>query len=193
MKKLISVKEVKHQHAAGNKIIYTNSNTIVTPAARDTANSLGMKFSESKDEEVVFPEMDSEKFYKVLKVLMEKGALEDLLQPYKKAEHSSGFSIIYGQSIQMESFDTGKQNTNVCYRQLIDGKAMKAGILSARQSCFDWTIEQEEISYVIDGKVMIHIEGATFEAQAGDVLHFPLGTKVAFEIAAEAKFFYVTQ
>ena len=193
MKKLVSIKEVEHQHAAGNTTIYIDNNTIVTPAARDTANSLGMKFSESKQDEAVFPGMDNEKFYKVLKVLMEKGALEDLLQPYKKAKHDNGFSMIYGQSIQMDSFDTGKQNTNVCYQKLVDTGVMRAGILAVKHSYFDWIIEQEEISYVIDGKVTIHIEGATFDAQAGDVLHFPQGTKVAFEVTGETKFFYVTQ
>ena len=193
MKKLISMKEVEYQHAAGSTTIYIDNNTIVTPAARDTASSLGIKFSKSKQDEAVFPGMDNEKFYKVLKVLMEKGALEDLLQPYKKTKHDSGFSMIYGQSIQMEDFDTGKQNTNVCYQKLIDTGVMKAGIFSVKHSCFDWTIEQEEISYVVDGKVTIHIEGATFDAKAGDVLHFPLGTKVTFEVTAETKFFYVTQ
>lgn len=48
MRKLICIKDVEAFEKQGQKIVYIESNTIITPAARDAAKVSGIEFSYEK-------------------------------------------------------------------------------------------------------------------------------------------------
>jgi len=125
-------------------------------------------------------------------VLMERGMLNDIFKPYEAKKHDSGFEMVLGNTVQMDTLETGQAGTKAKYQELISVGAMRAGFLEIEDSRFDWEIQDEEISYVIEGSVSIIVEGMTFKANPGDVLHFPLGTKVVWDVAGNTKLFYVT-
>ncbi len=106
MKKLICVKDVETAEKQGQKVVYINCDTIVTPSAKDAARNSGIEFStetpvpevkkscevevpcevkgscETKASELekVFENgIDSEVIYKVFKVMMEKGLLNGVI------------------------------------------------------------------------------------------------------------------
>jgi ethanolamine utilization protein EutQ len=91
MKKLISAKEIEDLKNRGEKIFYINSDTIITPSAKDVAKINGIVFAEEvpvcEVEEVKYSEtvnadedgIDREMIYKVFKTMNDKGLLEGVL------------------------------------------------------------------------------------------------------------------
>ncbi len=193
MKKLICIKDVELLSSQGQKIIYVDKNTIITPAAMDLGKNLNIEFKEDVGvDKSMFEGMDSEKLFKVLKVIMEKGLLDDIVKPYEEEVHKSGFKVVRGNSVKMEVLDTGTEGTKACYKEVISAGPLSAGFLNIQDSKFDWEIGCEEMNYIVDGEVTIHIEGESFTAYKGDALYFPQGTKVVWDVLGLAKIFYFT-
>lgn len=191
MQKLICAKDVENLHAQGKQTIYISSKTIITPAARDAAKNMNMEFAE-EPEPVLFDGMDSEKIYKVMKVMLERGMLSELFKPYQEESHTCGFKVVRGNTVQMETLETGQPGTTAFYQEVAGDGTVHTGFLTIEDSRFDWTIECEEHNYVIAGSVTVTIDGKVFTAHAGDVLYFPKGTKVIWDAVGKVKIFYAT-
>ena len=191
MQKLICAKDVEGLHAQGKQTIYIDSKTIITPAARDAAKSMNIQFAEEA-EISLFDGMDSEKVYRVIKTLIERGMLGEIFKPYEAESHTCGFKVVRGNTVQMENLETGQPGTKACYQEVAGDGAVHTGFLTIEDSRFDWTIECEEHNYVIEGCVSITVDGKVFTARAGDVLYFPKGTKVVWDAVGKVKIFYAT-
>lgn len=197
MKKLICAKDVEEAGQKGETTILIDSDTIITPSALDIAKGFGITFSEEqKDTREMFglEGMDSERIYKVLKVLMEKGLLDSIWQPYEADSHENGLKIVRGNTVQMDVFDTGTPGAKAYYQELVSQKEshMSAGFLTIEYSKFEWELTYEEIDYVIDGTVTVTIDGKTYTGHAGDVLFVPAGSKVIWGSPGKAKLFFAT-
>jgi Ethanolamine utilization protein len=193
MPQLICAKDIEDLQAQGKQTMYFEEKTIITPAARDRATALGIQFIQKKEApHSLFDSMDSEKVYKVLKVLMERGMLGDILKPYQAQTHESGFKVVRGDTVSMEILETGTVGTKAFYQEVVNEGAMQAGFLTIENSSFDWEIANEEINYIIEGTVTIQIDKENFTANVGDILYFPKGTKVTWSAQEKMKLFYTT-
>lgn len=208
MKKLICAKDVENLNKQGQKTIYFDSDTIITPAAEDAAKICGLVFSsESKCCEMKTPEpeqvgggeINSAMIYNVLKTMLDKGLLNGMFDskpdhPYLSECDSNGLKVVRGNSVKMDVFDTGNPNNKVFYQELIskDDSSMSAGFLTIEKSSFEWELCYEEIDYVIEGTLTVEINGKTFTAYAGDVLFVPSGSKVVWGSPDKARVFYTT-
>lgn len=190
MPNLICAKDVESLHAQGKQTIYISSKTIITPAARDAAESKNMQFAEESETDL-FSGIDSEKLTKIMKIMLDRGMLSDLLKPYEAECHTCGFKVIRGKTVQLETLETGQQ-AKAFYQEVAGDGAVHTGFLTIEDSRFDWTIECEEHNYIIEGCVTVIIDGKSFTAYAGDVLYFPKGTKVVWETDSKVKIFYAT-
>lgn len=72
------------------------------------------------------------------------------------------------------------------------GMPMAAGVMSLRAGSFPWTLDYDEVEYVIEGE--LHITTATQQAigRPGDVIAVPKGSSITFGTPSWAKFLYVT-
>ncbi|WP_248477110.1 cupin domain-containing protein [Tepidibacter aestuarii] len=215
MKKLICAKDVEAAKKQGEQVIYIDSNTLITPSAKDVARFSGIEFSteapackpkntceEKATEQVKGLEggLDSEVIYKVLKAMMDKGLLNEILgsisnpKPYISESASNGLKVVRGDSVKFDVFDTGNPDAKVSYQELIskEESSMSAGFLTIDHSKFDWELTYQEIDYVIEGTVTVTIDGKTLTAYPGDVLYVPSGSKVTWGSNDKAKLFYVT-
>ncbi|MEH6906791.1 cupin domain-containing protein [Neobacillus drentensis] len=208
MKKLICVKDVEAVEKQGQKVLYINFKTIITPAAKDAAKVFGIEFStEQKSSESELSKLenssngkiDSQMIYTVLKALSDKGLLKGLLEnlptaPYMAERDGGGLKLIRGNSVKFDVFDTGNPANKVFYQELIskDESSMSAGFLTIEKSSFEWELTYEEIDYVIEGTVTVSINGKTYTAYPGDVLYVPSGSKVVWGSPDKAKIFYTT-
>lgn len=208
MKKLICAKDVEALEKQGQKVLYIDSKTIITPAAKDAAKVFGIEFSTenkccgselSKLENSSSGEIDSQMIYTVLKALADKGLLKGLLEnlpkaPYLAERDGGGLKLIRGNSVKFDVFDTGNPGNKVFYQELIskDESSMSAGFLTIEKSSFEWELSYEEIDYVIEGTVTVSINGKTYTAYPGDVLFVPSGSKVVWGSPDKAKIFYTT-
>lgn len=192
----------------GQKVLYIDSKTIITPAAKDAAKVFGIEFStekkcsESELSNLANPssgEIDSQMIYTVLKALADKGMLKGLLEnlpavPYMAERDGGGLKLVRGNSVKFDVFDTGNPGNKVFYQELIskDESSMSAGFLTIEKSSFEWELTYEEIDYVIEGTVTVSINGKTYTAYPGDVLYVPSGSKVVWGSPDKAKIFYTT-
>ncbi|WML24669.1 cupin domain-containing protein [Neobacillus sp. OS1-33] len=208
MKKLICVKDVEAVTKQGQKVLYINCKTIITPAAKDAAKVFGIEFSTeqksseselSKLENSSSGKIDSQMIYTVLKALSDKGLLKGLVEnlptaPYMAERDGGGLKLIRGNSVKFDVFDTGNPANKVFYQELIskDESSMSAGFLTIEKSSFEWELTYEEIDYVIEGTVTVSINGKTYTAYPGDVLYVPSGSKVVWGSPDKAKIFYTT-
>ncbi|RIK17630.1 MAG: hypothetical protein DCC52_16720 [Chloroflexi bacterium] len=57
---------------------------------------------------------------------------------------------------------------------------------------FPWTLNYDEVEYVIDGELEIRVGDESFIGRAGDVIFIPRGTNILFCTRTFAYFLYVT-
>ena len=73
-----------------------------------------------------------------------------------------------------------------------DGSPMAAGFMTLHKGQFPWTLNYDEIEYVIEGELHIITEDETIIGLPGDVIFIPKGSRIQFATPSWAKFLYVT-
>ncbi|WP_448821553.1 cupin domain-containing protein [Cetobacterium sp.] len=107
---------------------------------------------------------------------------------------SSGVAVVKAEKIEKVKFDTGNPQDQVYVTDLFsleESPRIGAGMMEMIKSTFDWTLNYDEIDYVIDGKLEIVIDGRTITGEKGDVLLIPKGSSIKFKATEYAKFIYV--
>lgn len=75
---------------------------------------------------------------------------------------------------------------------LEESPRLGCGLMVMKETTFDWTLDYDEIDYVISGKLDIIIDGRKVSASAGELILIPKNSKIQFSVAEEARFVYVT-
>lgn len=148
MKKLICAKQVEAVEKQGKKVLYIDSDTIITPSAKDAAANLGIEFSTEPEPceapacaasacEPAAPaapaaqapaaggEIDTEVIYKALQALLAKGMLNGVLdgaaqEPYVAERDAGGcVKLVRGNTAKWEPLDTGNPSNKVFFNELI--------------------------------------------------------------------------
>jgi ethanolamine utilization protein EutQ len=72
------------------------------------------------------------------------------------------------------------------------GMPMAAGMMSLRQGSFPWTLDYDEVEYVIEGELHITTADQKAVGRPGDVIAIPKGSSITFGTPSWARFLYVT-
>ncbi|EJP6472281.1 cupin domain-containing protein [Clostridium sporogenes] len=91
--------------------------------------------------------------------------------------------------------DTGNPNDVVYTKDLFDleeSPRLGCGIMEMKETTFDWTLNYDEIDYVIEGHLDIIIDGRKVSADAGELILIPKGSKIQFSVPNYARFIYIT-
>lgn len=104
---------------------------------------------------------------------------------------------ITGRGLQLPLFpvDVGRPEMDVRLLDVVTsahGSPMAGGIMSFRAGNFPWTLDYDEIDYVIEGELHIGTPQGTVIGLPGDVLYIPKGSSITFGTPQWTKFFYVT-
>ena len=73
-----------------------------------------------------------------------------------------------------------------------DGLPMAAGMMSLREGSFPWTLDYDEVEYVIEGELHITTADKKVVGRPGDVIAVPRGSSITFGTPSWARFLYVT-
>lgn len=217
MKKLICTEAVEALAKKGEKEIYLDSNTIVTPAARDAAEAHGVRFcdkpqccGDSGAGGQSGDPLSSDMIYNAMKAMAAQGMFKGMfdetsggsgcvapVMPYQAEYDPSGFKVVRGNSVKMDVFETGvpADDGKVMYQELIgsgDKSSMNAGFMTINSCTFDWDVQCEEIYYVVSGAITVTIDGKPYTARQGDSLFIRNGSKVVFSADGMVKVFYAT-
>ncbi|MED4354950.1 cupin domain-containing protein [Schinkia azotoformans] len=94
-----------------------------------------------------------------------------------------------------DRLDTGKK-TDVVYTKdlftLKESPRLGCGLMEMKATTFDWTLNYDEIDYVIEGHLDIIIAGEKVSADKGELILIPKGSKIQFSVPDFARFLYVT-
>lgn len=91
--------------------------------------------------------------------------------------------------------DTGKAGDVVYTKDLFtveESPRLGAGIMEMKETTFTWTLNYDEVGYVIEGHLNILIDGRTIEVGPGEVYLVPKGSTIEFSVPDYARYLYVT-
>lgn len=110
----------------------------------------------------------------------------------------SGITSIKLPTIKVDEsnrLDTGNKNDVVYTKDLFtleESPRLGCGIMEMKETTFDWTLNYDEIDYVIEGTLDILIEGRKITASEGELILIPKGSSIKFSVTNYARFIYVT-
>lgn len=133
---------------------------------------------------------------KMIETLVRQIVTEQLM-PTKQVDPSGVASIKLPEITVSEEdrLDTGNPNDIVYTKDLFsleESLRLGCGLMVMKETTFDWTLDYDEIDYVISGKLDIIIDGRKVSASAGELILIPKNSKIQFSVAEEARFVYVT-
>ena len=101
-----------------------------------------------------------------------------------------------GLSVRPEDrLDTGAATDRVYTRDLFtlaESPRLGAGLMQMHRTRFAWTLDYDELDYVIEGSLTIECGGLAQTAGPGEVLLIPKGSRIHFSAPDYARFLYVT-
>jgi len=89
--------------------------------------------------------------------------------------------------------DTGRAGDRVYTRDLFtlqESPRLGAGIMEMTDTAFPWTLNYDEMDYVISGRLDILINGDKISAGPGELLYIPKGSSIQFSVTGHARFLY---
>ena len=89
--------------------------------------------------------------------------------------------------------DTGRAGDRVYTRDLFtlqESPRLGAGIMDMTDTAFPWTLNYDEMDYVISGRLDILINGDKISAGPGELLYIPKGSSIQFSVTGHARFLY---
>ena len=89
--------------------------------------------------------------------------------------------------------DTGNPADRVWTRDLFtldQSPRLGCGLMVMERTTFPWTLNYDEIDYVIDGTLSILIDGKSVTAGPGEIILIPKGSSIQFSVKDKARFLY---
>ena len=173
-KRLITAEFVAAELAAGRRVVAApRDTTVISPGAWSKAGELGVTF--------------------------ERGDAAVRIEQAETAQRwvdPSGVIAVRGSTVELAKFAAAGADKNVKLADVITGKdrsPMTAGLMSwGRLDSFAWTLDYDEVDYVLEGVLQIGIDGRIVEGRPGDVVFIPKGSKIIFGTPNRVRVFYVT-
>ena len=111
-----------------------------------------------------------------------------------RQEDKSGVISIKTEKIIPKPFETGKVGDKVLLTDVFsleESPRLGCGIMEMDKTTFDWTLTYDEVDYIIDGTLVIIIDGRKIVGNKGDIILIPKNTKIQFSAPEFARFMYV--
>ena len=89
--------------------------------------------------------------------------------------------------------DTGRVVDRVYTRDLFtlsESPRLGAGIMEMTDTTFPWTLNYDEMDYVIEGRLDIQTGRGTVSAGPGEIIYIPRGSPIRFSVTGHARFLY---
>ena len=89
--------------------------------------------------------------------------------------------------------DTGSPGDRVYTRDLFtleQSPRLGAGIMEMTDTTFPWTLNYDEMDYVVEGRLDIRVNGQTVSAGPGELIYIPRGSRIQFSVTGHARFLY---
>lgn len=129
---------------------------------------------------------------KTLESLIRRVLLEELGQ---RAHGVKKLALPEETVTEANRLDTGRPGDFVYTKDLFtleESPRLGVGLMVMERTTFPWTLNYDEVDYVIEGRLDILIGGDRVSAGPGEVIFIPKGSAIEFSAPERARFLYVT-
>ena len=94
---------------------------------------------------------------------------------------------------EADRMDTGNRADKVYTHDLFtleQSPRLGAGLMEMEDTTFPWTLNYDEMDYVIEGELSILIGAEKVTAGPGEVIYIPKGSSIQFSVSGKARFLY---
>ncbi len=129
----------------------------------------------------------------LLESIIKKVIEEKQLNTVEEVKEHLGVRSAKPDNITMEKFDTGNPSDEVYLQDIFsleESPRLGCGVMEMQKSTFDWTLNYDEIDYVIEGTLEVIIDGKKVVANRGEIILIPKGSTIKFSVPKYAKFLY---
>lgn len=102
-------------------------------------------------------------------------------------------SVAQLRTTEADRMDTGSPTDRVYTHDLFSleqSPRLGAGLMEMEDTTFAWTLNYDEMDYVIDGELSILTGGGRVTAGPGEVIYIPKGSSIEFSVTGKARFLY---
>ncbi|MGZ8741681.1 MAG: cupin domain-containing protein [Nocardioides sp.] len=167
---------LRHALTGATELVVASGDRL-TPLARDVASERGVTVVEARGSGA--------------------GPTESAPEPVRhgprpRLHHVSG---VHTMALSPFPVELHKPEMDVRLRDVLgadQGLPMAAGVMSLREGSFPWTLDYDEVEYVIEGELHITTADQEVVGRPGDVIAVPKGASITFGTPSWARFLYVT-
>ncbi|KAJ52584.1 ethanolamine utilization protein EutQ [Clostridium tetanomorphum] len=137
-------------------------------------------------------ELDEKLIGEIVRKILTEKMKEDSTE---KHIDKSGVLSVKLPTVKCDKFDTGKEGDKVYLKDVVsleESPRLGCGLMEMDKTCFDWTLNYDEVDYIIKGNLQIIIDGRTISGEEGDIIFIPKGSNIKFNVPDYARFLYVT-
>ena len=178
MREFFFADDMRRLAEEGSRYLLLSPDDRITAEAIDVARGLGIQIHRTGD-------TDASAIQPLPKLLN------------KDARPAKLVKLVKGKSVELTpfAFDVGHPEMDIRVSDVITAEhasPMAAGFMTWGKGAFPWTLNYDEIDFVIEGELEIKMGDQTVLGTAGDVIFIPKGSDITFGSPSYAKVFYVT-
>lgn len=185
-KRLFTAADIRTRKEGGETKIDLAPDDIVTPEAEDVADALHIALVRVSTDPLAA---------QVREVVRE---MQNRTQDTRASDvRGTRVQVVQASRVELGPFpfDVKRPDMNIRTADVItdrDGSPMGVGFLRFESGSFPWTLNYDEVDYVIEGELEIRVGDTSYVGRAGDVIFIPRGTSILFCTPTFVHFMYVT-
>ena len=127
---------------------------------------------------------------------MDKHKLEEIIRQVLLEHLGGGVQAVKVPAItvtEAHRMVTGNPGDQVYTRDLFtleQSPRLGVGIMEMTDTTFPWTLNYDEMDYVVEGRLDILCNGQKVSAGPGELIHIPKGSEIQFSVTGHARFLY---
>ena len=129
---------------------------------------------------------------------MDREQIKELLREILAEQKNCPVKLVRLPEVRIEEsdkLDTGDRSHRVYTHDVLsltESPRLGCGIMEMEQTAFPWTLQYDEIDYVISGSLTVVWEDHRITAGPGEMILIPKGSSISFSVEDHARFLYVT-
>ena len=127
---------------------------------------------------------------------MDKHKLEEIIRQVLMEQLGGGVQAVRVPALtvtEAHGMNTGNPGDKVYTRDLFtleQSPRLGVGIMEMTDTTFPWTLNYDEMDYVVEGRLDILCNGRHVSAGPGELIHIPKGSEIRFSVTGHARFLY---
>ena len=127
---------------------------------------------------------------------MDKHKLEEIIRQVLLEQLGGGVQAVRVPALtvtEAHRMNTGNPGDKVYTRDLFtleQSPRLGVGIMEMTDTTFPWTLNYDEMDYVVEGRLDILCNGRHVSAGPGELIHIPKGSEIQFSVIGHARFLY---